>query len=514
MSFREQVLTLVRFKRGEINCLFATQVAEEGIDIPECDFIIRFDLYDSAIQYIQSKGRARQAQSTYISMLEQGNMQHLRRLKQATRDANSLRRFCSALPADRKIQDDIDLGSATDNERTAQRVYEIEETGARLTLISSLEVLNKFTSSLSNEALVTPEYVVTFAFARKRFQATVILPESSPIRSITGHPQRNKQLARCSAAFEACVELIKKKYINNHLQPTLSKRLPAMRNARLALSSNKKENYTMRVKSDMWSQLGSQVPSELFQAVLILDSPQAVGRPTSPMVLLTRCPLPSLKPTLLYFDKGSTSAVRLLPSQVPLKVSPDQVHALTDFTLTVFADVFSKEYDAGPEEIPYFMAPASMADGSICVDWELLRELAHSEPASWRDAPDDFFDNKLVMDPWDGSRKFILHGVNKQLKPHDPVPPGAPLPKSRSYRLSDKTIAQYSNSLTNKSRGRHQWSDDQPVVNAELLPLRRNFLDEYSVEETQDMRCWLILEPLSISKVSAAMSVSLSNEAC
>lgn len=47
MFFRDQVLTLQRFRRDETNCLFTTQVAE-GIDIPECDLIIRFDLYDSA----------------------------------------------------------------------------------------------------------------------------------------------------------------------------------------------------------------------------------------------------------------------------------------------------------------------------------------------------------------------------------------------------------------------------------------------------------------------------------
>lgn len=394
MSFPDQVLTLVKFKRGEINCLFATQVAEEGIDIPECDFIIRFDLYDSAIQYIQSKGRARQAQSTYISMLEHGNMQHLWRLKQAMRDASALRLFFSALPADRKIQDNIDLALATDNERATQRVYEIEETGARLTFISSLEVLAKFVSSLSSgDAMETPEYVVVSAHARKRFLATVVLPDSSPIKSANGHPQRNKQLARCSAAFEACVELIKRKFINNHLQPTLSKQLPAMRNARLALSTNKKETYPMRVKSGMWSQLGSRAPAELFQALLALDSPDAAGRPTRPLIILTRPALPPLKPTMLYFGKGRSSIARLVPSQVPAEVSPDQVDVLIFFTLTVFADVFSKEYDAGPEEIPYFLAPAgSLATGDSrlrhgrdSVDWELLKALMHSGAGlAWR----------------------------------------------------------------------------------------------------------------------------------
>lgn len=80
MSIKDQIESLNRFRYGEINCIFATQVAEEGIDIPECDLIIRFDLYDSAIQYIQSKGRARQTNSVYVNMVERDNIQHRRKL--------------------------------------------------------------------------------------------------------------------------------------------------------------------------------------------------------------------------------------------------------------------------------------------------------------------------------------------------------------------------------------------------------------------------------------------------
>lgn len=60
----------------------ATSIAEEGLDIPDCNLIIRsailsniaetrelklsdnrFDLYDTLIQYIQSRGRARHTNS-------------------------------------------------------------------------------------------------------------------------------------------------------------------------------------------------------------------------------------------------------------------------------------------------------------------------------------------------------------------------------------------------------------------------------------------------------------------
>ncbi|PHH81314.1 hypothetical protein CDD82_1058 [Ophiocordyceps australis] len=494
MSFRDQVLTLQRFRRGEINCIFATQVAEEGIDIPECDLIIRFDLCDSAIQYIQSKGRARQAQSTYINMAERGNMQHLRKLKQAARDAYALRQFCSAMPADRKVVDSTDMLAIAEHERTAQKVFEIPETGARLTFHSSQEVLAKFVSCLSNSnTCYTPEYIVTPMLSSKKFVATIILPEASPYKSFSGHPQRNKQLARCSVAFEACVCLYKSKWIDDNLQPTMRKRLPVMRNARLALSSNKRSVYPMRFKADLWSHLG--MPLELYMAVLELDTPESFGRPLKSLALLARQALPAMEPTMFFFDQGQTSIARLRPMPSSVPVTAADVETLSKFTLTIFADVFSKDYDAQPELMPYFWAPMDRDE----IDWRLLRQIVQSEPPSWQGQPDEFFHDKLVMDPWDGSRKFILHGVNKDKKPSDLELQTAPVPQSRSYKLVDHNIKEYSNSLTINGRKRMQWKKDQPVVNAELLSLRRNFLDEYSSGEMQDMRCWLILEPLRIS---------------
>lgn len=510
MSFRDQVIALQRFRRGDTNCLFATQVAEEGIDIPECDLIIRFDLYDSAIQYIQSKGRARQANSTYITMMEKDNMQHLRKVKQAMRDAHSLRRFCSALPADRKIRDIFDAEELAEHECIAQKVYEIEETGARLTFASSQEVLAKFVSSLTvNEASLAPEYIITPSHATKKFVATVVFPDTSPIKVKRGFAQRNKRLARCSAAFEACVDLVKKGFVNEHLQPTLGKRLPAMRNARLALSSNKREEYVMRVKPAIWSQPHPVMPTHLYRSILILDKPEAVQRPTSPMMLLTRRALPSVDPMLLYFGLGRTSVARIVPSIKPLELTPDEAELLASFTLTIFSDVFSKDYNAGAADMPYFLAPCAQSrprDGISTadptrIDWDIVKGVVHSERPEWRGAPEEFFCNKLAIDPWDGSRKFILHGINSSLKPSDPVPEGVPMPRSRSYRQVQQIIKEYSNSLTINPRRRMKWDENQPVVNATLLPLRRNFLDEYSAEDDCDQRCYVILEPLRLSNV-------------
>lgn len=103
MSLCQRIETLEGFRRGDINCLFATSVAEEGIDVPECDKIIRFDLCSSAIQYVQSKGRARKSSSVFTLLLEEGNIHHARSCLQVTTHARAMRQFCISLPDDRKV---------------------------------------------------------------------------------------------------------------------------------------------------------------------------------------------------------------------------------------------------------------------------------------------------------------------------------------------------------------------------------------------------------------------------
>jgi len=57
MKQREQIATLVQFRRGEINLLVATSVGEEGLDIPETDLVVFYEPIPSEIRSIQRRGR-------------------------------------------------------------------------------------------------------------------------------------------------------------------------------------------------------------------------------------------------------------------------------------------------------------------------------------------------------------------------------------------------------------------------------------------------------------------------
>lgn len=70
LSQKQQLEVLKKFKSGEINILVATSVAEEGLDIDECDLVIFFDIVPSEIRAIQRRGRTGRKKEGSIIMLK------------------------------------------------------------------------------------------------------------------------------------------------------------------------------------------------------------------------------------------------------------------------------------------------------------------------------------------------------------------------------------------------------------------------------------------------------------
>ena len=65
--------TLRQFRTGAVNVLVSTSVVEEGIDVPSCNLVVKYDFPQTYRSYIQSKGRARKKSSQYIMLVEEGD---------------------------------------------------------------------------------------------------------------------------------------------------------------------------------------------------------------------------------------------------------------------------------------------------------------------------------------------------------------------------------------------------------------------------------------------------------
>ncbi|NXK16004.1 DHX58 helicase, partial [Arenaria interpres] len=78
MTQNEQQDVIKLFREGTLNLLFSTSVAEEGLDIPECNIVVRYGLMSNEIAMVQAQGRARAKNSVY-SVLAKANSREVSR---------------------------------------------------------------------------------------------------------------------------------------------------------------------------------------------------------------------------------------------------------------------------------------------------------------------------------------------------------------------------------------------------------------------------------------------------
>lgn len=523
-SFRIQLKTIIDFKKGDLNCIFATSVAEEGLDIPDCNLIVRFDLCKTMIQYIQSRGRARQQDSTYIHMLEQGNGEHRRIVYLNKTSEDLLRKFCSTLPEDRYLSgSDYNMDYFLRREQN-QRQHTVKSTGAKLTYKNSLSILGDFVNSLRNQDDFVEGMGLAADFAvvpvQGGFICEVCMPPLSPISNAVGKIHSTKQVAKCSAAFEVCFKLIEMKFLDANLRSMFVERRHAFANARLAVSSKKKAKYDMRIKPQIWADLGE--PKRLYATVLLLANSNALHRPSRPLLILARKPLPQIKPFPMFLgpaEQGTSDAICQVLS-TPIEVTETESHIFTRFTLKVFLDIFAKQYTAGPKDVPYFLAPSNRSHDfnfsttsniRDIIDWPLLNHVLQNDAEMYTGKePDDFFKDKYVVDPHDGSRRFWLRGVRRDLSCHSPVPTDVKYqPTYRQWKRGEvaHNILNWSVSSWKATREAKEktWSEEQPVAVGHYASLRRNFLADMK-EEHKNLLCYFILEPMCISPVSSSVN--------
>ncbi|KAJ3234335.1 hypothetical protein HDU81_001491 [Chytriomyces hyalinus] len=237
MGISQQKRTVEQFRDRKLNLLVATKVAEEGIDIQPCNLVVRFDVVQTVISNIQSRGRARHKNSKYVVMVSEndyGTLQRMHELEKSEAEMNAL-----LLERMNAGEDDIDpvttlsgLTVSHDIKLTPDTIYETP-TGSKMTTFNSVQAIFHYCTMLPHDSFsrLRPIFTTgpTLAYSpetgdfKTAWISSLQLPLNAPTncRFISGKPCASAGDARRMVALEAVKMLHRAGVFNDRLKLAL-----------------------------------------------------------------------------------------------------------------------------------------------------------------------------------------------------------------------------------------------------------------------------------------------------
>lgn len=308
-------------------------------------------------------------------------------------------------------------------------------------------------------------------------------------------------------------------HLDSNLMPTIKKYLPAMRNAHLALNLEKGHKYDHRVKPSIWERTRGSPPEKLYMTVVELATPEDLGRPSQPLALLTRTAMPDIPSFALYLQADKTSEVQCTSMRNPIATTDLVVEKLNTFTLRVYCDVFNKVYPNDISAMDYWFAPILLnqridqycPSPKALVDWPCVEYVyeyggnpPRKEPARWtREMPDSELENRFLVDPIHGNRRFFTTGVHHALNPRSPLPSNAYQDPKAMFMHSIIAYSIHIKPQTKLDSRILEMDPEQPVLHGTIMQQRPNCFENFTDEQrAENTICYVCPQPLRLSVVS------------
>ncbi|XP_012529231.1 endoribonuclease Dcr-1 [Monomorium pharaonis] len=473
MEHRKQEEVLKRFRIHECNLLIATSILEEGIDIPKCNFVMRYDFPKNYQSYIQCKSRARAMDALHVLLVPQeASKELIWQLAQYQYIEKTLLLKCS----NKELTEDEE----TEADMYAAMIPHYKplngDDAPKVTFNSAISLVNRYCAKLPSDTFtrLTPEWRIE----RVNVHDTVMyicllrLPINSPLKYvITSYPMPNRAMARRMAALQMCIDLHRENEIDDNLLPIGKENfkakpedaeVPALPDESRADFSEARPGTTKRRQyyykktaealTDCRPVVG--VPSYLYHINMVLSCPlpeeqNTRGRRIYPpeesaigFGILTLKKIPKLCPFPIYTRSGEVH-VQLKLSKETVILDEVQIERVDTFLNYTFTNVLRLQkylmlFDPNASENSYIIVPVKIlaSEGSdVSVDWNFLEciyqnrnavptKIPEEDRKNFKFDPSKYYD--AVIMPWyrsqDQPQYFYVAEICTNLNPKSSFP--------------------------------------------------------------------------------------------
>lgn len=420
---KEQQVRVADFRSGKLNCIVASQVAEEGLDFRACSLVVRYNLPSTMISLIQSRGRARAANSQLVLFCE-GEVEK-QKIERFFDDEERSKQFHGQSQDD---SDDIELDEPNEDLAVLGVFYPSPSTTtAQITPSTSLRLVNETCQLLPRDEftlLVKPEYIVEAH--DDGYIATLTLPRMKWLpaseRVFHSATMASAKSARCHAAFQAVKRLHRRGALDDHLMPIRevdeAANLDASRKRVKLPDPETNEAMPKFVNATAVNPFGS-LQGELFLYAVSLS--YSITSETTRLGLVCGVSSLTIMPFELDID-GQHCHVSLQPLyQVSWLASGKEFAQVLRFTHAILQAVGDRRHD---HETSLWHFIVLLKEASDEIDWDIMNEQISANPSDTEAGEILWAQFNRRLRP---SRFLKLIKWRPDLNLENPIPDGTPL---------------------------------------------------------------------------------------
>ncbi|CAF1375740.1 unnamed protein product [Rotaria sordida] len=217
MTTKSQRETIKDFRSAKINVLIATAVVEEGLDIPQCDLVIRFNKPNNFSSYMQSKGRARAKQNaSYVLFMDESNAEAYSRDQMEYMNYEEIEKIIQRGFSFDEIDDDLNID-------LSQIPPYCPSNGVVIDATRAAQLIMEYCVLLGNGQIFPPRFL--FHGHTSPYTCILSMPANCPVRDDIQCTSKRKKLAK----YKCCLEMVKKLHeqgeFNEHCLPNRNRTL-------------------------------------------------------------------------------------------------------------------------------------------------------------------------------------------------------------------------------------------------------------------------------------------------